>query len=243
MNGAIWSLEWRVALRRRRLLLLNAAIPLLLVLPVAFAGAPASHAGTVYTVLFVLFGTFGSAIPLIRDGEGGFLARVRDTGFPDAWHLMQRTAAAAALDVVELLPALALAAVGELGAAAAGPAVAGALPVLALSLLVANLLGPWVAAAARSLAEAALFAAVLSLLLLHASGVFRTPAPGSTGAAVERLAPFRALHDALLAVASGAPAGGKVTGLATPGWVAALVAATALLAPWLLERVGSSRDG
>lgn len=248
MNGAVWTLEWRTALRRRRLFVLNLAIPLLLVLPVALSPAPPAHAAAVYAVLFVLFGVFGSAIPLIRDGASGFLDRIRGTGLPDASHLVQRAGAAALLDTLQLLPALAsVVAAGVAGQGSGARAGGLLLPVLAASLLAANLVGVWVAALARSLAEGALFAAVVALLLLHASGVFRTPEAGSAGAAVEAAAPFRALHEALLATVGSGGGGASAFG---PAGLGGLVVGTGLLlglsvgaAPWLMARIGRSTGG
>lgn len=195
-----WELEWAVALRRLRLFALNVAVPLLLVAPVAWAGAPPAHAAAVYAVLFVLFGTFGAAIPLLRDGEDGILGRLLLTGLPPASLLLGRAAAGAVLDTLQLLPALAvilLAASADAGAAVL------AVPALLLALLFANLLGATVAGAAGSVAEGALFAAVAALLLLHGSGTFRTPIPGGAWASVERWLPFRVLHEYLLAVSGG----------------------------------------
>lgn len=74
--AVVAHLEWQLARRRVRLFVLNVAVPLILVVPVALSGAPRAHAAAVYTVLFTLFGTFGSAIPLVRDGESGIFTRV-----------------------------------------------------------------------------------------------------------------------------------------------------------------------
>jgi hypothetical protein len=79
------------------------------------------------------------------------------------------------------------------------------------SLWVANLIGVLAAAVARSVAETALLSAVSTLLLLHGSGVFRTPSPGSVGAAVEAVAPYRALHETLLSMSSALPVEGGAT--------------------------------
>ncbi|NIP59873.1 MAG: hypothetical protein GWM92_18980, partial [Gemmatimonadetes bacterium] len=148
-----------------------------------------------------------SAIPLIRDGEGGLLSRVLGTGIPPARILLERTGAGAALDLLQLAPSLACILLfegGGLGEDVARPGAAALIVgAAAASLLFANLLGAWVAVLARSVAEGALFAAVAGLLLLHGSGVFRTPAPGTPGAVVERWAPFRLLHDSLLGAAGG----------------------------------------
>ena len=72
MTIAVLRTEWLTALRRRRLFLFNILIPLTFVATIALSSAPAVHAAAVFTVLFALFGTFGSSIPLIRDGESGF---------------------------------------------------------------------------------------------------------------------------------------------------------------------------
>ena len=84
-----------------------------------------------------------------------------------------------------------------------------------------------VAAAARSLAETALFSAVTALLLLHVSGVFRTPAQGSVWAGAESVSPFRALHEATLAMSTATPALG---GAALVLWAFVLPAIMALFA-------------
>lgn len=234
MTAIVWELEWRIAIARRRLFVLNIVVPLLLVLPVALGAAPAVHAAAVYVVLFAIFSTFGSAIPLVRDGESGLSGRVLRAGVEPASYFLQRTAAGAVLDVLQLGPALAVAALG----AGAGPrAFLVAFAALAATVWVANLFGVLVAAATRSLAEAALFSAVSTLLLLHASGVFRTPMPGSLGAAFESVAPFRALHEALLAMSMMTPvAGGTALGI----WCFVMAVATGILAGRLSGSLGVS---
>lgn len=197
-----WASEWRIALRRRRLLVLNMAVPLLLVAPVATGAAPPHHGAAVVAVLFVVFGVFGSAIPLVRDAGSGLLSRWLLAGVSPGRWLAGRTAAQTLLDLVELAPSLLLLAL--LGGAAVQEWVSLTLT-LGVALLVANTLGIWVAAAARSLAEAALFGAVTALLLLHGSGVFRTPAPATWQARVEVWIPFRALHESLLAALQAGP--------------------------------------
>jgi hypothetical protein len=235
MTAIVWELEWRIATARKRLFVLNVVVPLLLVVPVAAGAAPAVHAAAVYAVLFAIFSTFGSAIPLVRDGESGLSGRVLRAGVAPASYFLQRTAAGAVLDVLQLGPALAVAAVG----AGAGPrAFLLVLVVLAATVWVANLLGVLVAAATRSLAEAALFAAVSTLLLLHASGVFRTPVPESFGAALESVAPFRMLHEALLSVSLTTPVrGGPALGV----WCVVMTVATWVLAGRLSGSLRVSR--
>ena len=67
----IWRLAWRSALRRRRLLAWNIAVPLLLLAPVALSEAAAPHRVAVFGVFLVFFGAFGSAIPAVRDARDG----------------------------------------------------------------------------------------------------------------------------------------------------------------------------
>ncbi len=200
MRLPIWRLEWRLTLRRRRLLILNTAIPLLLVIPISTGGAPAFHASAAYAVLFVLFGTFGSAIPLLREGEGGPLRRILLRGVSEPTLLWQRVLASTLVDCAEIVPAVLV--ILTVGGAGLGSWALLA-PSLFIALLAANLVGAWVAAGARSIAEGALFAALSALFLLHGSGVFRTPAAGSWGARVENILPFTPLHEALFVAAGG----------------------------------------
>jgi len=221
----IWRSEWIVAGRRKRLLALNILIPLALVTPIAFSAAPPPHAAAVFTVLFVLFGTFGSSIPLIRDEESGLLARFTLAGAHPGGLVLQRVMASAALDLVELAPSIALIALGR----GASPGLLGAaIPSVVVGLLAANLLGAWAAAVARSVAEGALFSAVSALLLLHLAGTFRSPTPGTWGAVVERWIPFRPLHEGLLALTG---ARGAI-GAATESLLPALVLFVGLLVTW-----------
>ncbi|MCI0436698.1 MAG: ABC transporter permease [Gemmatimonadetes bacterium] len=232
------TVELRQAAARRRLFGLNVIIPLLLVLPIALGAAPPQHAAAVYAVLFALFGTFGAAIPLLRDAERGWTARLAQTALNARGHLIGRTLAGAALDTAQLAPALLVIATAS-GAWAVLPALALA---TACALVFANALGSWVAAAARSVAEGALFAAIACLLLLHASGVFRTPT-GSVATTIERFAPFRPLHEVLVAATAGvSSARGSVA--ASPASALAALLLTTALATYLVRRLaGTGRTG
>lgn len=215
---AAWQLEWLRAIRRGRLFRLNIIIPLVLVIPIALGGAPAGHAAAVYTVLFALFGSFGAAIPALRDAERGMLRRLALTPLSAHGLLIGRGVAGGCIDALQLLPAIVVIMV----AAHTPLQTAGwLLPLLVLSLIFANLFGLVVAAVSRSVAEGALFAAVATLLLLHASGVFRAPAGGSWAERIERLSPYRALHEVMVAACSGTTA-------QAPGVWAAIVAAALL---------------
>jgi hypothetical protein len=194
VNTAVWWLEWRNARRRPRVALFSVLVPLGLVLAVSLGRAPAPHAALVFAMLFTFFGTFGAAVPWARDTERGWIHRILLAGVHPAWALAQRWAASALLDLLELLPSLACIALvyrtdaGE-SAALLGGSVVG--------LLAANALGILVAHVAKSLAETALLASVVALLLLHAAGAFRTPDPGSLADAIRRAVPFHYLLEAV----------------------------------------------
>ncbi len=202
MTLPVWRTEWLTALRRRRLLVLNTVIPLAFVAPIALSPAPAVHASAAFTVLFVLFGTFGSSIPLIRDGESGLLRRYVLTGVRPGGLLLQRVFANAALDFIELAPSV-LVILMTRGSSAGQSAMI--VPALVLAVLAANALGALTAALAKSVAEGALFSAVSALLLLHLAGTFRTPVPGTWQATLEAWSPFRPLHESMLAALGGGP--------------------------------------
>ena len=174
MTLAVWRAEWLTAVRRRRLFLFNILIPLTFVATIALSSAPAVHAAAVFTVLFTVFGTFGSSIPLIRDGESGLLRRYVLTGIHPGGLLLQRVFATAALDLIELAPSVLVIVAARGSSASQFAMVVGA---LILGLLAANALGALTAALARSVAEGALLSAMAALLLLHWAGTFRSPLP------------------------------------------------------------------
>lgn len=197
MTGTIWRLRWRLALRRRRLLAWNFAVPLVLLVPVVASSAAGTHRAVVVAVFAAFFGAYGSCIPLIRDGMSGWTERVRLSGYGGRRWLVERTLASAAIDFAELVPVnLVLLAIVHAPLAAISPV----LGATALALAFANLLGVLVAVGVRALGEAALACAVVSLFALHAAGVFRSPAPGSPWATVERFSPFRWVHEVWLGV-------------------------------------------
>ncbi len=224
MTVTVLRTEWLTAVRRRRLFMFNILIPLTFVATIALSSAPAVHAAAVFTVLFALFGTFGSSIPLIRDGESGLLRRYVLTGVHPGGVVLQRVIAAAGLDLVELAPS-----VFVIVAARGSSASQFAMVVLALilGLLAANALGAITAALAKSVAEGALFSAVAALLLLHWAGTFRSPVPGTWQATLEAWNPFRPLHESLLA-AAGAGGPDLDPALLTPP-IAATVAVLVLI--------------
>jgi len=241
MRLSVWWVEWRLATTRLRPFAVGMVAPLMLVLPFATGAVPLAHAAAVYVVVFTAFAVLGSALTLRWEGQRGMSQRIVRGGVAPWSYMLQRAGAGATIDLVQLTPALLLAA-GATGGSAADAAAA--FGVLALSVWVAGLVGVLVAGASRSLGEAALFGALATLLLDHASGVFRSPTPGSLGAFFERVAPFRALHESLLEVTTGTPWTG---GLSLLLWAVVLPGAVAVAAvslqTGLRRRVGGGLEG
>jgi hypothetical protein len=225
VTPAVWALEWRLALTRRRYLVLGAVLPLALVLPVATGAVPADETASVYAVLFMAFAAIGSALPLRWEGARGLSARVVMGGVSAPGYLLQRTAAGAVIDLLQLTPALIVAAF------ASHAQVSDALVAyvgLAATMWIAGLLGVMAAAVTRSLVEALLVATVIVISLAEMSGVFYTPRPGSIGAVLEAMSPFRALHESLLDMTVGAPTAGGIAELAWAILLPVLVGMTAV---------------
>jgi len=200
MSTAVWHLTWTLAVRRRRLLIWNVAVPIVLLVPVVTSPAAAAHRAVVVAVLVTFFGAYGSCIPLIRDGITGWAEKVLSTGYGGRKWLVERTLASATVDWVQLLPANLLL---SLLIGSSLQTTCAVLIATALALVFANLLGVFVAALVRALGEAALGCAVVSLFALHLSGVFRVPAPGSSWETIEAWNPLRPLHEIWGAALSG----------------------------------------
>ena len=214
------QLEWQRALRRRRALALNVIVPLALVAALPAGNAPPVHAAVVCSVLFAFFGTFGSAIPLVRDAETGRLATLLYAGAGPRPLLVQRILGNALLDTLQLAPSAVV-----LGIAYRGSALPALVICLACALISANVLGTWIAVLTRSIGEAALVGSVSALVLLHLGGAFRTPLPDTWQSAIAPFSPFYSMHHAVLAAFGATPSAG--INAAIPG---AFITATAALA-------------
>ena len=229
MTSAVWGLQWRLALTRKRVFILNVVVPLTLVWLIATGAVPPRAAAGVYVVLFSAFALFGSALPLRWEGQRGMSARIVRGGVGPSSYLLQRAAAGAALDTLQLVPALLLA---TMAADATASATLLALLALAGTVWVCGLLGIVIAAASGSITETALFSAVSVPLLAHVSGVFHTPAANTPSALLETLSPLRSLHEILLEMTVRGPA---VGGIALLVW--------ALVLPVLVWLIGAQLHG
>lgn len=236
MSASVFALEWRIALVRRRLLIWNFLVPLILLTPVAFSAAAAPHRAAVYAVFFAFFGTFGSAIPLIRDARSGWNEKLLLTGYGARRWTFERLLAGSTIDLVQLLPSVALVCMAANAGARASAALLGG---LAIALLLANVLGVVVAALVRSLAEGALGCAVVALFTLHYAGAFRTARAGTLAEVVQTVNPFRPLVEAARAIAgSGSP-----MSAAAWSWPALTALVAALLIVLLAPRIARRLSG
>lgn len=234
MAALVWGLEWRLALSRKGDLAMGVLAPLSVVLVMATGAVPAVVAPASYVVLFAAFGVFGTALPLLRDGERGIMRRVVRAGVSPASYLVQRVAAGTTLALVQLLPAAVVAAAFP---NASISEVLVALAALAGSLWIGSLLGVLAAALSRTRTQAAVLSGVGLVLLLHMSGVFRTPTPGGPAAVLEGIGPFRALHEAFDSTVAGGVVGG---GIAAAGWALALAMVVGLMGPRLMASLERS---
>jgi len=241
MTGTIWHLTWALVVRRRRLLIWNLLVPVLLLVPVMTSAAAVAHRAVVVAVFVMFFGAYGSCIPLIRDGMSGWVEKVWLTGFGGRRWLVERTLASTAVDWMQLLP------VNLLLVLLLGVSTVAAIAILVatlLALLFANLLGVLVAAFVRALGEAALGCAVLSLFALHLAGVFRTPTPGSAGAAAEAWSPLRPLHDSWVsALQPGSLEVPWATGMLPAVALGAMLALVAVAGNRLAARIAATGSG
>lgn len=231
------GLEWRVALRKPRAAILNLVVPLALIAALPAGNAPRVHVAVVVTVLFAFFGTFGSAIPLVRDAETGRVTALIQAGAHPLSFFVQRTLASVAIDLLQLLPAALV-----LSLAYRNDVFLPFMLCLAGTLIAANVLGAWIAALTRSIGEAALVSSVVALALLHVGGVFRTPVQNSWWAAIEPFSPFRPLHEALRSAVRVVPAGVAHDQIRPSALIALVALVTVLLGGSVMARtLGSER--
>jgi hypothetical protein len=224
-------LELQRAVRKRRTLILNVLVPLALIAALPAGNAPPVHAAVVCGVLFAFFGTFGSAIPLVRDAETGRLGSLVFAGANARALLLQRILGGALLDTLQLAPSALVLAV-----AYGGNALPTLLGCLLAALLAANVLGTWIAVLTRSIGEAALLGSVSALVLLHLGGAFRTPAPGTWQDTVAPLSPFYYLQRSTSAAFGATPVEG-ISALVPGAFITAVacLATVALAAPFMVD--------
>ena len=225
MPRSVAARELAIVLSRPRAMAIKAGLPLALAILLVAGHAPTFWAGMLLTVLVAMVGAVGTAVSVSRAREAGFLTRLAATPGSRPRVLTGWVLAAAAVDLVQLLPV----AVAALLAGGGGPTeLAVLLVALAATLVVTNVLGCVVTLAAASAAEVLLDVVVVLAPLLYLGGLFTgVPADGWRASAAG-LDPFSHLHSAFIGMLGGTPTYAAGLDIAAP--LAAAVVAVGLLA-------------
>jgi len=234
MPRSVAARELAIVLSRPRALAIKAGLPLALAVVLVAGHAPTFWAGMLLTVLVAMVGAVGTAVTVSRARDSGFLTRLAATPGSRPRLLVGWVLAAAAVDVVQLLPvALAAGVTGGGGATEFAVLVA----VLAATLVVTNVLGCVITLAAASAAEVLLDVVVVLAPLLYLGGLFTGVPAGGWQAVAAALDPFSHLHSAFIGMLGGSatyPGGADV--IAALGAALVAIAVLAGLSRRILER-------
>lgn len=234
MPGGMFLRELLVAATRPRALLLKMAVPLVLTVPLVTAHAPTFWAAMLLTVLCAMVGAVGAGMTAARARDSGLLTRLTLTPIRP-WRVMGAwVGSSAAVDVVQLLPALLVVVI----VAPTTPATSLMLLLAVGSVLVvANSLGFAISALGGGPGEVLLDTVVLLAPLLFLGGLFTGVPAGGWRATAASVDPFAYAHAAFIAALGGSPTfgTGAVVAAAVLSAAAAMVL-VALAAPLVLRR-------
>ena len=201
LAGTIWQRELVEFAQRRRALLVKLVFPLLVAVPLVLSGAPIIYAAMALTMLVTIVGALGSGAVLTRERQSGLTLRYRTLPVAPGRLLIERLAANAAIDFVQLTPVLLLVAIRHPSGFAWWPSL---LLSTAAVLLIGNLLGAVASTLSDSPGEVMLYVVIPLLPLLYLSGVF-APLQSPILLAISRLLPFSYLYQAVLGALGGQP--------------------------------------
>ena len=201
LASTIWQRELLEFYQRRRALLIKILFPLLVAIPVLFSGAPAFYQAMALTMLITIIGALGAGAVLTRERLVGLTVRYRTIPVTPGRLLLERLAANAGIDLIQLSPVLLLIPLRHPGRIAWWPALL--LATMAV-LLVGNLLGAVASVLSDSPGEVMLYVMIPLLPLLYLAGVF-TPLREPALLVISRFLPFSYLHDAVLGALGGGP--------------------------------------
>ncbi len=192
-----WKKDVALFFSRRFALILKMIYPLAIIVPVAASGMPARYAAAVIGIVAVMAGTFGAGESLTIDLNDGILVRVALTPLSPYRIVFEVLAVNAALDLVQLLPALLI--VYLLHPVSVVWMLAATLAVFA-TLVTANCIGIFIANFTSSPADVLLYAAAILFPLIYLSGFFRNQHPTGTLQTLRGFVPFAYTDDALKTV-------------------------------------------
>jgi ABC-2 type transport system permease protein len=171
--------------------------PLAIIVPVAASGIPPQYAAAVVGIVAIMAGTFGAGESLTSDLNDGILARLALTPLSPYRLVFEILVVNAALDFLQLLPALLV--VFVLHPVSLVWVCAATFAVFA-TLVAANCIGVFIANFTSSPADVLLYATAILFPLIYVSGFFRNQSPTGLLATLRDLVPFAYANDALKTV-------------------------------------------
>jgi ABC-2 type transport system permease protein len=194
---AYWKKDAALFFGKRFALVIKVLYPLALIVPVAASGIPPQYAAAVVGIVAIMAGTFGAGESLTSDLNDGILARLALTPLSPYRLVFEILAVNAALDFLQLLPALLV--VFVLHPVSLVWVCAATFAVFA-TLVAANCIGVFIANFTSSPADVLLYATAILFPLIYVSGFFRNQSPTGLLATLRDLVPFAYANDALKTV-------------------------------------------
>jgi ABC-2 type transport system permease protein len=231
---AYWKKDVSLFLSRRLALLIKMLYPVAIIVPVAASDIPARYAAAVVGIVAIMAGTFGAGESLTSDLNDGILARLALTPLSPYRVVFEILAVNAALDFVQLLPALLV--VYLLHPVSLVWVLAATFAVFA-TLVAANCIGVFIANFTSSPADVLLYATAILFPLIYVSGFFRAGNPTGLLATLREFVPFAYANDAMKTVFGLATDTTPLEAFVYPAIVCAvLVVGVCLTAPRLLSQ-------
>jgi ABC-2 type transport system permease protein len=231
---AYWKKDVSLFFSRRFALLIKMLYPLAIIAPVAASDIPARYAAAVVGIVAIMAGTFGAGESLTSDLNDGILARLALTPLSPYRVVFEILAVNAALDFLQLLPALLV--VYLLHPVSLVWVLAATFAVFA-TLVAANCIGVFIANFTSSPADVLLYATAILFPLIYVSGFFRAGNPTGLLAILRDLVPFAYANDAMRYVFGLTTGTTPLQTFVYPTLVcAALVLVVCLTAPRLLSQ-------
>jgi ABC-2 type transport system permease protein len=230
---AYWKKDVALFFSKRFALFIKMLYPVAIIVPVAASGIPAQYAAAVIGIVAVMAGTFGAGESLTIDLNDGILVRVALTPLSPYRIVFEILAVNAVLDLLQLLPALAI--VFLLHPVPLVWALAATVAVFA-TLVTANCIGIFIANFTSSPADVLLYATAILFPLIYVSGFFRNQNPSGILETLRGFVPFAYTNDALKTVFGLSTEATPFETLVYPTLICAVLAfAVCLTAPRLLS--------
>jgi ABC-2 type transport system permease protein len=191
---AYWKKDAALFFGKRFALVIKMVYPLAIIAPVAASGIPPQYAAAVVGIVAIMAGTFGAGESITSDLNDGILARLALTPLSPYRLVFEILAVNAALDFIQLLPALLV--VYILHPVPLVWVVAATFAVFA-TLVAANCIGVFIANFTSSPADVLLYATAILFPLIYVSGFFRNQNPTGLLATLRDFVPFAYANDAL----------------------------------------------